>query len=277
MAEQQRDRYGADEGGATVARIYDYLLGGKQNFAADREAARQLMQSVPEAADIAWSNRLFLRRAVQVLAEAGITQFLDLGSGIPTQGNVHEIARAINPTARVLYVDIDPVAVVASNEILMGIPGCRAVEGDFTRPDLILDALDDGDLATVIDLDQPTALLYCAVLQQVPNDRIDDIVAPIRDRLVHGSAMVLSHLSATAVTDAYGESNVSAAKGVFRAQAGTEITLRTETQLTALFGDYTLMEPGLVPLAEWRPELSEPDPYAATPARSPMRGAVATN
>lgn len=274
VVDQQRS---ADGGRATVARIYDYLLGGKQNFAADREAARQLLMAVPDAADIALSNRLFLRRAVQVLTQAGITQFLDLGSGIPTQGNVHEIARSINPGARVLYVDIDPVAVVASNEILMGIPGCRAVQGDFTRPDLVLNALREGDLATMIDLDQPTALLYCAVLQQVPDDRLNEVVAPIRDRLVPGSAMVLSHLSAAAVTDTYEESSVSSAKGVFRAQAATEITLRTDAQLAALLGDYTSMPPGLVPLCEWRPELSEPDPYAATPERSPMRGVVATN
>ncbi|MFG2058922.1 SAM-dependent methyltransferase [Micromonospora sp. NPDC048930] len=277
MVETHKDARGAGGGRATVARIYDYLLGGDQNFPADREAARQLLQAVPDAADIAWSNRLFLRRAVRVLAEAGIRQFLDLGSGIPTQGNVHEIAQAVDPTSRVLYVDIDPVAVVASNELLMGIPGCRAIEGDFTRPDLVIDALHEGDLASVIDLYQPTALLYCAVLQQVPDDRIDEVVAPIRDRLVPGSAMVLSHLSAAAVTDTYEESSVSTAKSVFRTQAATEITLRTDAQLTALFGDYTLMPPGLVPLGEWRPELSESDPYAATPARSPMRGAVATN
>lgn len=276
MSDQQPDTHAAAGGRATVARIYDYLLGGKQNFPADREAARQLMQVVPEAADIAWSNRLFLRRAVRVLAEAGITQFLDLGSGIPTQGNVHEIAQAVDPTSRVLYVDIDPVAVVASNEILMGNPGCRAIEGDFNRPDLILDALDDGDLATVIDLKQPTALIYCAVLQQVPDDRINDVVAPIRDRLAPGSAIVISHLSA-AVTETYGEDGVSTAKNVFRAKAATEITLRTDEQIAALLGDYRTLAPGLVPLNNWRPELSEPDPYATAPGGSPMRGAVATN
>ncbi|MEV4830566.1 SAM-dependent methyltransferase [Micromonospora sp. NPDC049257] len=276
MSDQQSDTHAAAGGRATVARIYDHLLGGKQNFPADREAARQLLQAVPEAADIAWSNRLFLRRAVRVLAEAGITQFLDLGSGIPTKGNVHEIAQAVDPASRVLYVDIDPVAVVASNEILMGNPGCRAIEGDFNRPDLILDALDDGDPATVIDLNQPIALIYCAVLQQVPDDRIMDVVAPIRDRLAPGSAIVISHLSA-AVTDTYGEDGVSTAKKVFLARAATEITLRTDEQIAALLGEYRLMAPGLVPLNNWRPELSEPDPYATTPGGSPMRGAVATN
>ncbi|MFI7517557.1 SAM-dependent methyltransferase [Micromonospora echinofusca] len=276
MSDQQPDTHAAAGGRATVARIYDYLLGGKQNFPADREAAQQLLQIVPEAAEIAWSNRLFLRRAVQVLAEAGSTQFLDLGSGIPTQGNVHEIAQAVDPTSRVLYVDIDPVAVVASNEILTGNPGCRAIEGDFNRPDLILDALDDGDPATVIDLNKPTALIYCAVLQQVPDERINDVVAPIRDRLAPGSAIVISHLSA-AVTDTYGEDGVSTAKNVFRARAATDITLRTDEQIGALLGEYRTLAPGLVPLNNWRPELSEPDPYAMAPGGSPMRGVVATN
>ncbi|MFY1681708.1 SAM-dependent methyltransferase [Micromonospora sp. WMMD730] len=275
MVDQKHDRDGAGGGRATVARIYDYLLGGKQNFPADREAARQLLQVVPDAANVALSNRLFLRRVVRVLAEAGITQFLDLGSGIPTQGNVHEIAQAINPATRVLYVDIDPVAVVASNEILMGSPGCRAIEGDFTRPTQILSALDDSDLATVIDLDQPTALLYCSVLQQVPDEQIDAVIAPIRDRLAPGSAMVISHLSTT-VTEAYGATGVAKAKNVYRTQAATEIIPRTSDQLTALFGDLTLLPPGLVPLTHWRAELSEPDPYAIAGTSSPMLGGVAT-
>ncbi|WP_243706064.1 SAM-dependent methyltransferase [Micromonospora sp. KC721] len=264
----------ADSGRATTARIYDYLLGGKQNFPADREAARQLLQALPQAADMAVSNRLFLQRAVRVLAEAGIRQFLDLGSGIPTQGNVHETAQSIAPDSRVLYVDIDPVAVVASNEILIDNPHCHAVQADLTHPQLILDALTDSDLATVIDLDQPTALIYCSVLHMIP-DRVTDVVAPIRDRLVPGSAIVISHASAD-VTDLFGELSVSAAKGIYRTQAATEVTARTDEEIMALFGDMTLMPPGLVPLSDWRPELSDPDPYASTPTRSPMHGAVAT-
>ncbi|MDG4760463.1 SAM-dependent methyltransferase [Micromonospora sp. WMMD710] len=273
MTEQRTSAQGTTGGRATVARVYDFLLGGEQNFAADREAARQLLQAVPEAADMALSARLFLRRAVQTLAEDGIKQFLDLGSGIPTQGNVHEIAQAIDPAIRVVYVDIDPVAVVASNQILIGNPTCRAIEGDFTRPDLILDALAGSHLSTVIDLEQPTAVLYCSVLQQVADDQVDDVVAPIRDLLAPGSAMVISHLSAT-LTDSFGQSALDEGRSVYRTQAATEITLRTDEQLTALFGDLALIEPGLVPLNHWRPELSEPDPYATAPTPSPVRGAV---
>lgn len=228
----------------------------------------------PIAADMARSNRLFLARAVRTLAEAGIQQFLDLGSGIPTQGNVHEIAQAIDPAIRVLYVDIDPVAVVASNQILTGNPTCRAIEADLTRPEVILDALAGGHLAAVIDLDRPTALLYCSVLQLVPHDQIDGVVAPIRDRLVPGSALVVSH-PGTAVTDGYDTSSVSTVAEVYRTRAAADIVMRSDAQLTALFDDFVLIEPGLVSLHDWRPELGEPDPYVAKSVPSPMRGAVA--
>ncbi|MDG4795979.1 SAM-dependent methyltransferase [Micromonospora sp. WMMD1082] len=274
MTDKQTTVQNLDGGRATVARIYDYLLGGQQNFEPDRKAAEQLLQIVPESANMARSNRLFMQRAVRTLAETGIRQFLDLGSGIPTQGNVHEIAQQIAPESRVLYVDIDPVAVVAANALLAGNPTCRAIEADFTHPDLILDALADSDLAGVIDLDQPTVLLYCSVLQTVSDDRIDETVAPIRDRLVAGSAMVISHISA-AIADRYSAPTVSRGKDVFRTQAATEITLRTDDQLATLFDDFTVIEPGLVPLSEWRPELGEPDPYVDKPVPSPMRGAVA--
>ncbi|MET8042650.1 SAM-dependent methyltransferase [Micromonospora sp. NPDC005215] len=254
--------------------MYDFLLGGVHNFEADREAARQLLRAFPDAADIARSNRLFLARAVYTLAEAGIQQFLDLGSGIPTQGNVHEIAQAIDPAIRVLYVDIDPVAVVASNHILTGNPTCRAIEADLTRPQLILDALTSGDLATVIDVNQPTALLYCSVLQLVPHEAIESVVAPIRDRLVPGSALVISH-PGTAVTDEYDESSVSSVAEVYRTKAAAEIVMRSDAQLATLFGEFELVEPGLVSVNKWRPELGEPDPYAAATMPSPMRGGVA--
>ncbi|MDG4794994.1 SAM-dependent methyltransferase [Micromonospora sp. WMMD1082] len=274
MTDEQATARSYDEGRATVARIYDYFLGGTQNFPADRAAAEMILKQVPEARNMARSNRLFLQRAVSKLAQLGIRQFLDLGSGIPTQGNVHEIAQAVDPAARVLYVDIDPVAVTESNRILAGNPTCRAIEADFTDPDRILDALADGDLATVIDLDEPTALLYCSVLQTVPPGRITEVVAPIRDRLVPGSALVISHVSQT-LTERYDASNVAAGKEVFRKQAATDVTLRTDDEITALFGGFVMIPPGLVALDEWMPDLGDKDPYAGSDTPSPMRGAVA--
>ncbi|WP_018788883.1 SAM-dependent methyltransferase [Micromonospora sp. CNB394] len=274
MTNQQEDASTTLRPRATVARIYDYLLGGKQNFEADRRAAQDILSKVPESANLALSNRLFLRRAVQTLAEAGMRQFLDLGSGIPTQGNVHEIAQAIDPEIRVLYVDIDPVAVMASNQILHGNLACRAIEADFTQPDRILDALADSDAVSIINLDEPLVVLYCSVLQLIPDDQIDGIIAPVRDLLVPGSAMVISHVGVD-VPDRWGESTVHEATDVYRTQAATDIHFRTDEQLTALFGDFEMIEPGLVPLDRWRPELSEPDPFVAASMRSPMRGAVA--
>lgn len=274
MTNQQEEASTTPRPRATVARIYDYLLGGKQNFEADRRAAQDILSKVPAAANLALSNRLFLRRAVQTLAEAGMRQFLDLGSGIPTQGNVHEIAQAADPEIRVLYVDIDPVAVMASNQILHGNLACRAIEADFTQPDRILDALADSDAVSIINLDEPLVVLYCSVLQLIPDDQIDGIIAPIRDLLVPGSAMVISHVGVD-VPDRWGESTVHEATDVYRTQAATDIHFRTDEQLTALFGDFEMIEPGLVPLDRWRPELSEPDPFVAASMRSPMRGAVA--
>ncbi|MFG1918170.1 SAM-dependent methyltransferase [Micromonospora sp. NPDC048898] len=260
-------------GRATVARMYDYLLGGKHNFPADRAAAQELQRVVPESADIALSNRQFLGRVVQVLAERGIRQFIDLGSGIPTQGNVHQIVQRVDPTARVLYVDIDPVAIVASNEILADNPYCRAVEGDFTRPDSVLDALAEGDLATLFDLDQPAALLYFAVLQQVSPSQVEAVVAPLRDRLVPGSAIAISHLSHV-VVDTHGEDSVEVAKEVYRRRADIEITLRSPEEIASLFGGFSLLEPGLARLPEWRPLGDGSDPYASAPEKSPMVGGV---
>ncbi|MDG4803610.1 SAM-dependent methyltransferase [Micromonospora sp. WMMD980] len=274
MTNQQADTPNAQHPRATVARIYDYLLGGNQNFEADRRAALDILSKVPAAANLALSNRLFLRRAVHTLAQAGMRQFLDLGSGIPTQGNVHEIAQAVDPAIRVLYVDIDPVAVVASNQILDGNLTCRAIEADLTRPDVILDALDDSDVASIIDFDEPVVALYCSVLQLIPDDQIEAVIGPIRDRLVPGSAMVISHVGVD-VPDRWGESTVHQATDVFRTQAATDIHFRTDDQLRALFSDFEMIDPGLVPLDRWRPQLSAPDPFVAASMPSPMRGAVA--
>ena len=271
---ESQDEAGRYEGRATVARIYDYLLGGKHNFPADRAAAQRLLHVVPDSADIARSNRNFLARVVRTLAAQGIRQFIDLGSGIPTEGNVHHIAQQVDPTTRVLYVDIDPVAIVASNEILADNPHCRAIEGDFTEPEALLDTLGHGELATIFDLDQPTALLYLSVLSQVPSGEVDDIVTPLRERLVEGSAIAISHISPV-VMDTYGEDLVQTGLDVYRTHAAAEIIMRTAEELLPLFGDFELIDPGLTRLSEWRPSPEYADPYADKPWESPMTGGVA--
>src|SRR5256885_7961686 len=146
---------GIDLSRPSVARAYDYTLGGAHNFAVDRDFARHLLAAVPDMRITARANRAFLHRAVRFLVEAGVRQFLDIGSGIPTVGNVHEIAQAAAPDARVAYVDIDPVAVAHSRQILAGNPGATPVPADLRRPD---DNLGHPEGRALLDFDQPLAL-----------------------------------------------------------------------------------------------------------------------
>src|SRR2546429_1327130 len=165
----------------SAARIYDYALGGLHNFAVDREAAREMFAAMPDLPLLMQANRAFLRRAVQYLAGAGIRQFLDIGSGIPTVGNVHEIARQIAPRTRVMYIDIDPIAVAHSRAILEGDPLSGIVQEDLRRPEHILA---HPDVRGLLDFSQPIGLLLVAVMQFVPEQ--DDpvgIVARLRDSL----------------------------------------------------------------------------------------------
>src|SRR5687767_7858693 len=163
------------------ARIYDYLLDGKDNFPADRDVAEQLLAIAPVARDVVEDNRAFLRRAVRFLAaEAGIRQFIDLGSGLPTQGNVHEIAQAVAPDERVVYVDNDAMVVTHSRALLAG-DNTAAIQADLREPDRLLG---DAELRELIDFDQPIALLLMAILHFFPDDEDPfGIVARFRDAL----------------------------------------------------------------------------------------------
>ena len=178
-----------------VARIYDHLLGGKDNFEADREAARRLLAAVPDAARAARANRAFLARAVQFLArEAGIRQFLDIGTGLPTRGNVHEIAQVTNPQARVLYTDIDPMVVVHASALLANSLTVAATQADLRQPDQLFTM---PVTRTLIDTSQPLAVLLVAVLHFLPdNDNPWAVVDQIKDRLAPGSYVVISHVTA---------------------------------------------------------------------------------
>jgi hypothetical protein len=167
------------------ARIYDYFLGGKDNFPADREVADQVVAIAPVARDIVEDNRAFLRRAVRLLArEAGVRQFIDLGSGLPTQGNVHEIAQAVAPDARVVYVDNDAMVVTHSRALLAG-DNTVAIEADLRDPDSVMG---HPEVRELIDFDQPIALLLMAILHFIPDDEDPyGIVARFRDTLPAGS------------------------------------------------------------------------------------------
>ncbi len=181
----------------SAARVYDYYLGGSHNFAVDREMAREAIADWPELPRIMQDNRAFMRRAVRLCVAAGIDQFLDVGSGIPTAGNVHEVAQAENPAARVVYVDIDPVAVAHARALLADDPRTGVVHADFLDVNAVLDA---PDTRTVLDLDRPVALLAVALLHFVGDERRPgEALARYRDALVPGSHLVLSHASADGV------------------------------------------------------------------------------
>ena len=238
-----------------VARVYDYLLGGKDHFAADRQAAQRLIAALPTAAAMAKANRTFLAAAVRHVARQGIAQYLDIGAGLPTSPSVHECARAIIPGARVAYVDSDPVAVTHAQALLATGDGVVAAEGDAREPEAILA---DPGLAAVIDLNEPVCLLLVSMLHFLTADEADMIVGTFRQRMVPGSYLIISQGSASAppregVQDAY----------------GSEVTLtgRPTAEIAAYFDGFDLVPPGLVPVVEW----PAAQPGAWPPPRQPAQ------
>jgi SAM-dependent methyltransferase len=234
----------------SAARIYDYYLGGSHNFAADREVARQIVSLVPEVPRIARANRSFLRRAVEYLVGVGVRQFLDIGSGMPTAGNVHEIAQRVAPDARVVYVDIDPVAVAHSRTILAGQDRVAVVQADLRDPDAVLK---DPDLRAVLDLTQPVAILMISLLHFVPDsDDPAGVIAQYRDAVVPGSYLVISQINQGDPDSPDGQATLEIYDRI-----GAPLRPRSEAELLPLFAGFDLVEPGLVALAEWHPESVE--------------------
>ncbi|MFP3967771.1 SAM-dependent methyltransferase [Actinomadura fulvescens] len=234
-----------------VARIYDYLLGGKDNYAADRDAAERLLAVAPETAATVRENRAFLRRAVRLLAAEGVRQFVDIGAGLPTQANVHEVAREIAPDTRVVYVDNDPVVVAHGRALLTDSPQVTVLEGDLRRP---VDIFADPALRALIDLDRPVAVLMLAVLHFVTDDQDPaSIVRRVRELLPPGSALILSHVT----SEGNRAEAASTAKNVYD-HATASIALRTRPEILAFFEGFELEEPGLVYAPEWRPDGTEP-------------------
>ncbi|WP_419994676.1 SAM-dependent methyltransferase [Streptomyces boninensis] len=242
-----------------VPRIYDYFLGGKDNYAADREIMEEVRQHVPDAPVLARENRAFLQRAVRHLAAAGIRQFIDIGSGMPVEGsgygNVHEIAQEIAPDARVAYVDIDPVVLTHSRALLGKAPGVAVLQGDVRSPEDILAA---PELDGVIDFDEPVAVIMLLLLHFVRDE--DDpagVVARLRAALAPGSHLVITHSTSEFDTDG----RVQKAADVYE-KAGAPLTLRNRAEILGLLDGFDLLDPGLTTMSLWRPE---PDP--ASPAR----------
>lgn len=232
----------------SVARVYDVHLGGAHNFAVDREVAAELARVMPELPALFQANRSFLRRAVQFLVEAGITQFLDLGSGIPTAGNVHEIAQAANSECRVAYVDIDPVAVAHSRRILAENPRADALRGDLRRPDEVLAHPVVGEL---LDFDRPVAVLLVAALNFVSDeDRPGEIIGRYLERVRSGSYLGFSHPTHGTVAPQQSK----AAAEVYRRDVD-KLFIRDRAQIESWVTGLELVEPGLVYINAWRPEV----------------------
>jgi hypothetical protein len=249
--------------------MYDFLLGGKDNFAADREAIAALLQSVPNARTGARENRAFLGRAVRYLAaEAGIRQFLDIGTGLPTASNVHEVAQSIAPECRVVYVDNDPIVLAHARALLTSDPAGKTayIDADLHDPATILAS---PAVRETLDFSKPIALMLLAILHFLPDDKDPaGIVAALADALPSGSYLVLSHATAdysdrTAARDAV--KSVQQRGVPFQARSADELT---ELALTGL----RLVEPGLVPVSEWHPE---PGYLRPAPAEVGYYGAVA--
>ncbi|WP_042380953.1 SAM-dependent methyltransferase [Streptacidiphilus melanogenes] len=232
-----------------AARVYDYYLGGSHNFEADRRMARQAMEQWPDLPKIMQANRAFLRRSVHYLAAGGFTRFLDIGSGIPTLGPVHEVARELQPDARVVYVDRDPVAVAHSQLMLEEDLLSRVVQADLTEPD---ELLAQPDVAALLEPGEPVALLLVAVLHFVP-DRLHPhaLVARLRDALPPGSAMVLCHACREGRPDQVGPH-----QDIY-ARTRTPLTMRGREEIGRFFDGFRLIDPGLVYLTQWRPDTPE--------------------
>lgn len=235
------------------ARVYDYLLGGACNFAADRAFAAKLVEAMPGAPVAARINRAFLRRAVRLALDLGVDQFLDLGSGIPTAGNTHEVALG----ARVVYVDHDPIAVAHSRDVLAGVAQADIIGADIRDADTVL-----AGARGLLDIDRPVAVLAAAVLHFI--DDADAALAPYRAVMVPGSLLAITH----ATRDGQ-NTGVDEAKRMY-AGRGMPGFARTKAEVTALFDGLELLPPGVVWTNQWRPETVD----AHAPETSIAYGAV---
>jgi hypothetical protein len=249
---------GVNRDQASIARVYDYLLGGDHNLPVDQELGRSLAAVDPNVALLARANRAFLRRAVRFGSQAGISQFLDIGSGIPTEGNVHEVAQQASPAARVVYADIDPAAVAHSRVILAGNPGAAIIEGDLRQPGAILG---HPETRRLIDFRQPAGLLLVSVLPFVA-DAEDPwrIVATLRDALAPGSFIAVSH-----ATDEGRPVAVQAMGKVYSDGVPTPGGIRSRAGIRRFFDGLRLVDPGLVNVPLWRP--GAPADVPADPGR----------
>ncbi|GAA3584301.1 SAM-dependent methyltransferase [Nonomuraea rosea] len=259
MAETDRVPAGINPNVPSVARMYDYYLGGRDNFASDREAAEKMIEIGRrlgnDARQIARANRGFLGRAVRLLAEAGVRQFIDIGAGLPTQDNVHQVARRHGSGSRVVYVDNDPIVLTHARALLARDTDVLAMEGDLKDPDAILD---DPRVAEHLDFSEPYAILLVAVLHFVPDgEEAAAIAARVRARLRPGGYLVLSHLYAGNAT----EDATIKGKQVYSGTTTGGVAGRGYDEIVSYFDGLHLLGPGVVPVASWTPDADPKGSY----------------
>ncbi|HEV2256962.1 MAG TPA: SAM-dependent methyltransferase [Streptosporangiaceae bacterium] len=263
--------WGFDTSRPNAARVYDYLLGGKDNFAADRDAAAQLLSALPDAGRVARANRAFLAAAVGYVAGRGIGQYVDIGAGLPTPPNVHQCARTAVSDARVVYVDNDPVVLTHAHALMAPDGLVTAVSGDARKYDAILSSL---DCDTLIDFSEPVCVLFVSMLHFLSADEADAAVAAFRERMAPGSYLVISA--------GHDDGRNAAAQEQIQGAYGPRITPtgRSAAEIAAYFGDFDLVPPGLVPLTEWPLEVLEPSqarflrPASPGPAKATMLAGI---
>jgi hypothetical protein len=237
---------GADLSRPSAARIYDYLLGGAHNLAPDRAVAQRLEAIQPQVATVARRNRAFLRRVVRFMLDQGVRQFLDLGSGIPTVGNVHEVAQEVDPAAKVVYVDYEPVAVAHSLMLLKDNPNAQALEADATKTEAVLES---APVRELLDLREPVGLLAITLGHYLPPEAdVLRVFATYRDALAPGSHLALTHLT----NDFALLRDPQIAETMRSTQ--DHIYPRSRDEVLALFDGFELVEPGLTTSGNWRPD-----------------------
>ena len=248
----------------SIARVYDYFLGGSHNFASDRAFADRVTAVMPEIRLVLQHNRAFVRRAVRFLLRQGIRQFVDLGSGIPTVGNVHEIAHSVDPRAMVVYVDTDPVAVAHSRALLADVPRAIMIAADLTQPARVLA---EPELLRLVDLGQPVGVLLNSVLHFVPDAaRAASIVSDFHQAVPAGSYVSITHAGADPQRERLRRTEV------LYNQFLAEMVMRSREQITELFGTLSIVEPGVVQLPLWRPD--SPEDVGPDATRFPGFGGV---